>query len=295
MEEVNGGNPSPVDEPLDAVGRLNLQFRALYAANRQELWETIPLSALTLIGTGEIWRVEFGQVVKSYAPTDWIAHAKGLMHGVIAAQATAARMVRGKSLAAARGAAAELAAGLGDSIEQAANKLPPELASPARKVLEPLHHLALGWAGGKSVGALEFSETLKTVRGDLETVIDAAGEGIYASIVRNLQALARESNPEDWQQCLVGVCGVGFARRDNIEIAAGIAVMGPDVVGTRLLYLENAFTIPAGMIQLAAAHADRELGQAVFADPYRMWRDLLGDVAQRHAGGGFFPGMGRPK
>jgi hypothetical protein len=25
-----------------------------------------------------------------------------------------------------------------------------------------------------------------------------------------------------------------------------------------------------------------------------MWRDLLGDVATRHAGGGFFPEMGKP-
>ena len=63
---------------------------------------------------------------------------------------------------------------------------------------------------------------------------------------------------------------------------------------TRKLYLENAFTIPAGLSQLAAGIADRELGQAVFGDPYRMWRDLLGDVAKRHARGGFFPEMGKP-
>ena len=65
-------------------------------------------------------------------------------------------------------------------------------------------------------------------------------------------------------------------------------------MGTRLLYLENAFTIPAGLSQLAAAVADLELGAAVFGDPYRMWRDLMGDVATRHAGGGFFPEMGKP-
>jgi hypothetical protein len=86
---------------------------------------------------------------------------------------------------------------------------------------------------------------------------------------------------------------VGFARRDNIEIAAAMSVMGRDVVGTRLLYFENAFTIPAGAAQIGAALADLALGRDVFGDPYRMWRDLLGDVAVAHAGGGFFPETGR--
>ena len=89
------------------------------------------------------------------------------------------------------------------------------------------------------------------------------------------------------------MCGVGFARRDNIEIAAAISVMGHDVVGTRLLYLENAFTIPAGVAQIGASLADLALGQDVFGDPYRMWRDLLGDVAVAHVGKSFFPGMGK--
>ena len=91
------------DEPsLDPVTQLNLQFRTLYGLNRQELWEATPLAALTLIGTGEIWRVEFGQVVKSYPPTAWIAKVKGVMHGVIGTQATWARLVRGKSSKAVR-------------------------------------------------------------------------------------------------------------------------------------------------------------------------------------------------
>jgi hypothetical protein len=68
--------------------------------------------------------------------------------------------------------------------------------------------------------------------------------------------------------------------------------MGRETVGTRLLYLENAHTIDEGLKCLSAAIADRELGQNVFGDPYRMWRDILGDVASRHAGGGFFPKLG---
>jgi hypothetical protein len=295
QEDGAPGAKANVDEPpVDLLARLNLQFRALYGANRQELSESTPLAALTLIGTGEIWRVEFGQVVKSYPPPRWIANVKGIMHGVIATQATWARLVRGTSLAAAREAASALATGLSDCIKNAANELPPDVVQPARLVLEPLRDLASGWAVEKPTDAEEFPATLERVRPDLEKVLSATGEAIYESVVRNLQAFVRESKPKDWERCLVGVCGVGFARRDNIEIAAAMSVMGRDAVGTRLLYLENAFTIPDGIAQLAGAMADQELGQAVFGDPYRMWRDLLGEVAMRHAGGGFFPEMGKP-
>ena len=282
------------EPPVDALARLNLQFRALYGVNRQELWEATPLAALTLIGSGEIWRVEFGKVMKSYPPTGWITKVKGTMHGVIATQATWARLVRGKSLNAAREDASALATGLSDAIKNASNELPAEVAPSARVVLEALRDMAAGWAAGKPIDAVEYPATMKRIRPDLDKVVNATGEAIYESVVRNLQAFARESKPRDWERCLVGVCGVGFARRDNIEIAAAMSVMGRDAVGTRLLYLENAFTIPAGLSQLAAAVADLELGQAVFGDPYRMWRDLLGDVARRHARGGFFPEMGKP-
>ncbi len=196
--------------PVDPMGRLNLQFRALYGVNRQELLEATPLSALTLIGTGEIWRVEFGRAVKSYPPTGWIAHVKGLMHGMIATQATWARLVRGKPLNAAREGALALATGLSDAMKNAANGLPGEVVPPARVVLEALREMSAGWAGGKPTDALEFPATMKRVRPDLDQVVNATGEAIYESIVRNLQALARESKPKDWEQCLVGVCGVGF-------------------------------------------------------------------------------------
>ena len=283
------------EQPLDPVAQLNLQFRALYGANRQELWEATPLAALMLIGSGEICRVEFGQVVKLYPPTiPWIVKIKGIMHAVIGAQATWARLVRGKSPKAAREAAVTLAIGLGDAIKDSVTDLPTEVGASARVVLAALQGLATGWAGGKPADAEDYPAALKRVRPDLDKVINAAGEAVYESVVQNLRTFVRESKPKDWQRCLVGVCGVAFARRDNIEIAAAMSVMGRDTLGTRLLYLENAFTIPAGLSALAGAVADMELGQAVFGEPYRMWRDLLGDVAARHAGGGFFPEMGKP-
>jgi hypothetical protein len=287
------GNGNPADPVLDPIAVLNTRFRELYAANREELLATSPLAAVMLIGTGEVWRLEFGQPVRSYAPTPWIVKVKGLMHAVIATQATAARLVRAKDLDAARADIGRLTEALATAQELIADALPAEVAPPARTVMAALRQLVEGWAAGRLATAKDFRAVLKKVQPDFVRVLTAVGEAVYASVVAGLRKFASESDPQEWRDCLVGVCGVGFARRDNIEIAAAMSVMGRDVVGTRLLYFENAFTISAGAAQIGASLADLALGRDVFGDPYRMWRDLLGDVAVAHAGGGFFPETGR--
>ena len=283
----------PTGSPPDSIALLNSQFRELYAKNREELLANTPLAALMLIGTGEVWRVEFGKPVRSYPPTPWIAKVKGLMHAVIATQATSARLVRAKNLEAARADAAHLAKAVATAHDLIEGALPAEVAPSAKVVLSTLQKMAESWQAGQTVKPQDFPDALNKVRKDLDRVIAAAGEAVYQSVANGLRSFASESDPKLWQSCLVGVCGVGFARRDNIEIAAAISVMGHDVVGTRLLYLENAFTIPAGVAQIGASLADLALGQDVFGDPYRMWRDLLGDVAVAHVGKSFFPGMGK--
>jgi hypothetical protein len=279
-------------DDCDPVESINLRFRSLYGANRDELFAQTPLAALTLIGTGELLRVEYGRVVKSYPPTAWLPKVKGLMHAIIGAEGTWARLARGKEPGAARGAAKQLKPALQEAVSRVPNELPRELAGPAEVILRELLRLSDGWSSGRETTSREFPEALARVQAELTQIIDTVGEGVYASITSGLRQFVDESEPNLWGQCIVCVCGVAFGRRDNVEIAAAMALMGRDTVGTRLLYLENAHTIEEGLKCLSAALADRELGQNVFSDPYRMWRDILGDVAARHAGGGFFPALG---
>ncbi|HEY3964803.1 MAG TPA: hypothetical protein VGM05_09665 [Planctomycetaceae bacterium] len=291
--EQTPGAGNPAEAAPDPIALLNTRFRELYAANREELLAAAPLAAVMLIGTGEVWRLEHGRPVRSYAPIPWIVKAKGLMHAVIATQATAARLVRAQDVAAARADTTRLTEALATAQELIAAALLADLAPSARAVMAALRQLADGWGAGRPATANDFSDALQKVQPDLKRVLTAAGEAVYESVVAGLRKFASESDPQEWQSCLVGVCGVGFARRDNIEIAAAMSVMGRDVVGTRLLYFENAFTIPAGVVQIGASLADLALGRDVFGDPYRMWRDLFSDVAVAHAGGGFFPETGR--
>jgi hypothetical protein len=293
LEEFMSSHPSTAfaDGP-DPIEQINVRFRSLYGANRDELFAQTPLAGLTLIGTGELWRIEYGRVVKSYPPTAWLPKVKGLMHAIIGAEGTWARLARAKNLDAARNAAEQLNCALQEAVSRVPNELPCELAGPAETVLRELLRLSDGWSSGRETTPREFPEALARVQAELGHVIDIVGEGVYASISNGLRQFIDETNPDLWHQCFVCVCGVAFGRRDNVEIAAAMALMGREAVGTRLLYLENANTVEEGLKSLSAAIADRELGQNVFGDPYRMWRDILGDVASRHAGGGFFPALG---
>lgn len=277
----------------DDAARLNATFRELYGAHRAELLADCPLAVLMLIGTGEVWRVEHGKAVRSYAPIGWLSKVKGLMHGVIATQATGARLAREGDAGPKIEAAKRLADSLAQAIEQAPIDLPAEVAGPAVKVLQVLAELSKGWAETGKSAPEAVREAMQPVMGELQKVLTATGEAVFESVVLGLRTCAAESDPKQWAEAIVGVCGVGFARRDSIEIAACMDVIGREAVGTRILYFENAFTIDSGMNVLASALADKELGRDVFGDPYRMWRDLLGDVAARRAGGGFFPETGR--
>ena len=72
-----------------------------------------------------------------------------------------------------------------------------------------------------------------------------------------------------------------------------MSIMGNHALGDRLLYLENGLTIADGIKFLAAAIAEKDLGQQVFGDPYRMWKDLLSKAAIKHIGHSFFPELGQ--
>jgi hypothetical protein len=49
-----------------------------------------------------------------------------------------------------------------------------------------------------------------------------------------------------------------------------MSIMVNQALGDRLLYLENALTIADRIKFLSAAIVEKDLGQQVFGDPYRM-------------------------
>jgi len=293
MNDPSSFAPEPASlSPDQRIADLNVFFRSLYGANRDALLPEVPLVGLTLIGTGEIWRIEYGQIVKCYQPMRAAPKIKGLMHAVLGAHGAWGLLRRKDGGENARRIATELKEALAEAIERASTELPAGLAMPAKGVLAELHQLAARWSSGADATAEDFPNAMERCRPQLEEVIKATGDAVYGALLDGFHAFKNESSAEGWRKCFVGVCGPGQGRRDNIEIAAAMAVMGTDAVGVRLLYLENAPTIPDGLRSLASIIVEKDLGRAVFRDPYRMWRDLLADTAVKHAGTSFFPQLG---
>ena len=275
----------------DKISELNLIFRSLYGRSRDEFLKDIPLVGLTLIGTGEIWRVEYGELVKSYPPIKAIPNVKGLMHSILGAYAVNNLLQRKNNLDEHK-IAGVLSAALEVAIEAIPLELPTELVDPTLVVIRKLKQLTESWKIGKDLSQSDFTEGLKLVSKELEYVIETVGEMAYHALLQSFQLFKDESSPDEWENCIMGVCGPSQGRRDNIEIAVAMSLMGKDALGSRLLYLENAFTIPDGLKFVAAALVEKDLGQAVFGEPYRMWRDLLSETATKYVGYSFFPELG---
>ncbi len=267
-------------------------FRSFYGANRDEMILNVPLAGLTLIGTGEIWRVEYGQVVTSYQPREMVPKIKGLMHAVLGVHGVWGLLLRNKKSEKARQALEDLMVALGEAIERSSSELPLALAAPARTVLFALYQLGVAWSSGVGPSLHDFPDAVEGIRASLDEVIRLTGDAVYESLVGNFKAFRDESTEDQWRNAYMGVCGPGQGRRNNIEMAAASAVMGAHSMGLRLLYLENVFTIPDGIRLLASMLVEQDLGQAVFNDPFRMWRDLLADAAVKHYGHHFFPELG---
>lgn len=280
-------------EDPDPIANLNNTFRALYGRNRDSRIKEFPLIGLTLIGTGEIFRFEYGQQIRSYSPVESLPKIKGLMHSVLGAHGAWGLLRAAGDATEAKYTAATLGKALQEAKSRAIKELPEEIIEPATRVLSELIDLSDGWRLGKPATADDFPSALVRAQPDLQRVIQFTGVAAYKSLLTSFQQFHDETNPKELNDYIIGVCGPGQGRRDNIEIAAAAAVMGKDAIGLRLFYLENALTIPDGLKSVASILIEKSLGQAVFNDPYRMWRDLLADAAVEGFGASFFPQIGR--
>ncbi len=158
--EFSAATLAQAGTPDDPIAKLNMTFRSLYGANREQVLEETPLAALTLIGTGEIWRVEHGRLAKCYQPDKTLPKIKGLMHAVLGAHGAWSQLLRGRDSTAALQAAEQLNEALAEAIECVSAELPVELAYPARDVLAELKHLSDEWLSGRLATADEFPSAL---------------------------------------------------------------------------------------------------------------------------------------
>jgi hypothetical protein len=96
---------------------------------------------------------------------------------------------------------------------------------------------------------------------------------------RQVMAWKKEMAPEHWKKLRVAVQGAALARNGGLAKQYFERLLHIEKEGLRLVYKELYFP-PTPMLTLLATHSvDRGISLAVFDNPDRMFRDVLGDAA----------------
>jgi hypothetical protein len=92
-------------------------------------------------------------------------------------------------------------------------------------------------------------------------------------------AWKKEMAPEQWKKLRVAMQGAALARNGGLAKQYFERLLHIEKEGLRLVYKELYFP-PTPMLTLLATHSvDRGISLAVFDNPDRMFRDVLGDAA----------------
>lgn len=86
----------------------------------------------------------------------------------------------------------------------------------------------------------------------------------------------------EWDNLHVVVMGGHMARQQEREMQYFQMLLGEREEGRRIVYLEGSSEIDNAMDLLAKHILDASIGDAFFADPMRMHRDVLSDAARRY-------------
>ncbi len=88
--------------------------------------------------------------------------------------------------------------------------------------------------------------------------------------------------PGQWEKMYVLVTGSKMPRAGNLQYEYFVRLMGRNEIERRLLYTEGLTTPDTAAPLIGTLEIDRSIGQAFFADRYRIDRDLLADGARKH-------------
>lgn len=97
-----------------------------------------------------------------------------------------------------------------------------------------------------------------------------------------VMAWKREIPPAKWHKVRVAIKGAVLARDDNLAKQYFERLLRVKGEGMRLTYMELYFPPTPMQTLLATRSVDRGIGNAVFGDPNRMFRDVLADAARAH-------------
>ena len=274
--------PIPTENEI-ALDKLNASFRQQYALARDENLASMPL--LIVLETGKVTWVTKGKRQQKEIPLARYTQTKILMHALLGAYGVGSRLVRDGATKSELKAARELLANITKAME-----LVPKDDKKLYFLLYQLRGEVAIWIQ-RGLNQEQLEQSLRPLREDAMEIVDQQAKEHFQHVREALLAIRKTVPAADWEKAVVVVPGGAAARRDRLEVAAAMSVLGRSALNHRIFYAENVYDVDGAIQIVAGLEIDRALAETFFDDSTRMWRDLLGDDVKGEVGGDFYPGL----
>jgi len=122
----------------------------------------------------------------------------------------------------------------------------------------------------------------KLVRPEIDANAADAARAQIDGFHRQMTAWKERLTEKEWGRLTVIVMGSQMPRKDNLAVQYFARLLGAGGEGRRIIYAEALFDEAKALDLLGTHLVDTRIGEAFFADPQRMHRDLLGEAAKVH-------------
>ncbi len=266
-----------VPEELEALNRAT---RKLYAGGRARELSTVP-AVILVSGDELILRKGGKRVVAAVIPPEYhalkcVAHSTLALFGHLAHEP-------GKPLGEERVQALEeyrdLLSAAGPATE-ACGFDPDTLARQKRLVARGLAFIDAVLRDGQ-VSADDLAKYCRASRQDVLANAAAAARAQLVATHRQVLAWKQDMTAEEWGALTVIVQGMQTPRAENAAVQYFARLLAETSgEGRRVVYAEGLWDEEKALNLLGTLRLDGKLSVAVFGDPFRMYRDLLADVAR---------------
>lgn len=282
----------PATDVTPQLEALNQNFRALYRARTRQVAESLPLVLVvqnsTITAVRGNHRRLYAVPLERYNQARAVVHAALGFHGLMNQLAAAA-----PGQANWQGVDAFL-----HDVEQARRNISLTSLSKEEKALatQLLNLVGTAARDAKKAGSVK-PETVTAVMRQAEPLLTrislSIGRAHAGAMLNVLDRVRANATDDEWQKAVAVVTGPMTPRRNNLETAVVAAALGAELLGERIFYSENIFSVDGALAYLQTVMGDRELSQNVFGNPNRMWEDLFAPVSMELLGQEFYTELGR--
>jgi hypothetical protein len=284
----DGAQARDTAPPTPVLDELNTNFRALLGAPTAEVLQALPL--VLVVQNNTITAVRGNQRRLYPVPLQRYSDARSIMHAALGFHGLMNTLAHDDELTEADWSRVEALLRDIERTEHALTntQLTRKEKQLAARALDTLAAACRRALETRVVTPAAVATTLRRSEPALSALSTSVGHAHAEALVTVLRQVQAHATPQEWKEVVAVVTGPMTPRRNNLETAAVASVLGKEQLGTRIFYSENIFDVDGALSFLQTLVGDRELSQAVFGTPHRMWEDLFAPVAGTLVEGDFY-------